>query len=152
MSLTRCGPNAPSRREGRPRPRVFVSALIAPKGAPGQLLDFLLEDRFEVIVSQRLLNELTGVLLRTKFRRYASPAEVHQLVAELSAIAIMTDDPPDPPSVTRDPGDDYLVALAVAAGADALVSGDRDLTDLTGAGVTVLTPRALVEQLDELSR
>jgi uncharacterized protein len=152
MSLTRCGPNAPSRREGRPRPRVFVSALIAPKGAPGQLLDFLLEDRFEVIVSQRLLNELTGVLLRTKFRRYASPAEVHQLVAELSAIAIMTDDPPDPPSVTRDPGDDYLVALAVAAGADALVSGDRDLTDLTGASVTVLTPRARVEQLDELSR
>ena len=89
-------------------PGVFVSALIAPKGAPGQLLDLLLEDRFEVIVSQRLLNELTGVLLRTKFRRYASPAEVHQLVAELSAIAIMADDPPDPPSVTRDPGDDYL--------------------------------------------
>lgn len=133
-------------------PGVFVSALIAPKGAPGQLLDFLLEDRFEVIVSQRLLNELTGVLLRTKFRRYASPGEVHHLVAELSAIAIMADDPPDPPSVTRDPGDDYLVALAVAAGADALVSGDRDLTDLTGAGVTVLTPRALVEHLDAPSR
>jgi len=33
-------------------PGVFVSALIAPKGAPGQLLDLLLEDRFEVIVSQ----------------------------------------------------------------------------------------------------
>jgi len=58
--------------------------------------------------------------------------------------------------VTRDPGDDYLVALAVAAdadaGADALVSGDRDLTDLTGAGVAVLTPRGLIEQLDALSR
>jgi len=98
------------------------------------------------------LNELTCVLLRTKFRRYASPAEVHQLVAELSAIAIMADDPPDPPSVTRDPGDDYLVALAVGAGADALVSGDRDLTDLTGAGVTVLTPRGLIDHLDDLSR
>jgi uncharacterized protein len=129
-------------------PGVVVSALIAPKGAPGQLFGLLLEDRFEVIVSQRLLDELTGVLLRTKFRRYASPGEVHQLVAELSAVAIMADDPSDPPSVTRDPGDDYLVALAVAAGADALVSGDRDLTDLTSPGVTVLTPRALIEQLD----
>jgi predicted nucleic acid-binding protein len=45
-------------------------------------------------------------------------------------------------------GDDYLVAPAVAAGADALVSGDRDLADLTDVGVTVLTPRALVEHLD----
>jgi putative PIN family toxin of toxin-antitoxin system len=133
-------------------PGVFVSALIAPKGAPGQLLDFLLEDRFEVIVSQRLLDELTGVLLRSKFRRYASPTEVDQLVAELSAVAIMAEDPSDPPSVTRDPGDDYLVALAVAAGADALVSGDRDLTDLTGTGVTVLTPRGLIDQLDARSR
>jgi len=133
-------------------PGVVVSALIAPKGAPGQLLDRLLEDRFDIVVSQRLLDELTGVLLRAKFRRYASPAEVHQLVAELSAIAIMADDPPDPPSVTRDPGDDYLVALAVGAGADALVSGDRDLTDLTGAGVTVLTPRGLIDHLDDLSR
>jgi uncharacterized protein len=125
---------------------------LPPKALLDSFSTSYLEDRFEVIVSQRLLNELTGVLLRTKFRRYASPAEVHQLVAEPSAIAIMTDDPPDPPSVTRDPGDDYLVALAVAAGADALVSGDRDLTDLTGASVTVLTPRARVEQLDELSR
>jgi len=64
----------------------------------------------------------------------------------------MAEDPPDPPSVTRDPGDDYLVALAVGAGADALVSGDRDLTDLTGAGVTVLTPRGLIDHLDDLSR
>jgi predicted nucleic acid-binding protein len=40
----------------------------------------------------------------------------------------------------------------VAAGADALVSGDRDLTDLTDADVAVLTPRALVEQLDAPSR
>ena len=69
-------------------------------------------------------------------------------MTELSAVAIMANDSPDPPRVTRDPGDDYLVALAVAAGADALVSGDRDLADLTDGGVTVLTPRALVELLD----
>jgi putative PIN family toxin of toxin-antitoxin system len=88
-------------------PGVLVSALIAPKGAPGQLLDLLLEDRFDVIVSHRLLDELAGVLLRAKFRRYVSPSEVHQLVAEMSAVAIMADDPPDPPPVTRDPGDDF---------------------------------------------
>jgi predicted nucleic acid-binding protein len=60
----------------------------------------------------------------------------------------MAKDPPGPPAVTRDPGDDYLVALAVGAGADVLVSGDRDLTDVQVAGVSVLTPRAFLERLE----
>jgi uncharacterized protein len=60
----------------------------------------------------------------------------------------MAEDPPDPPPVTRDPGDDYLVALAVRAGADVLVSGDSDLTGPKIAGVTVLTPRAFLERLE----
>jgi putative PIN family toxin of toxin-antitoxin system len=111
-------------------PGVFVSALIAPKGTPAQLLDLLLEQRFELVVSPRLLGELTGVLLRDRFRRYVTAAEVRELVADLAAVAIVLRDPPDPVAVTRDPNDDYLIALAVAAQADALVSGDRDLTDL----------------------
>jgi putative PIN family toxin of toxin-antitoxin system len=128
-------------------PGVFVSALIAPKGTPAQLLDLLIEDRFEAVVSQRLLDELTGVLLRSRFRRYASVAEVREFVAALSTIATMAEDPPSPPRFTRDQGDDYLVALAVDARADVLVSGDRDLTGLQVAGVTVLTPRAFLERL-----
>lgn len=32
--------------------------------------------------------------------------------------------------ICRDPGDDIFLACAVAAGADAIVSGDRDLLDL----------------------
>jgi uncharacterized protein len=94
-------------------PGVLVSALIAPKGTPAQLLDLLIQGRFEVIVSQRLLGELIGVLLRARFRPYASVDEVRRFVDELAAIATMAEDPPEPPRITRDPGDDYLVALAV---------------------------------------
>ncbi len=130
-------------------PGVFVSALIAPKGTPAQLLDLLLEQRCELVVSPRLLAELTGVLLRDRFRRYATAAEVRELVADLAAVATVLRDPPDPVAVTRDPNDGYLVALAVAAQADALVSGDRDLTDLEDPPVPVLTPRALLDRLGE---
>jgi predicted nucleic acid-binding protein len=45
--------------------------------------------------------------------------------------------------------DDYLVALAVVAQADALISGDRDLTDLQDPPVPVLTPRTFLVRLDE---
>ena len=42
--------------------------------------------------------------------------------------------------VCRDPGDDIFLSCAVAAGADAIVSGDRDLLDL-GAfrGIPILS-------------
>jgi len=90
-------------------PGVFVSALIAPKGTPAQLLDLLLEQRFELVVSPRLLAELTGVLLRDRLRRYVTATEVRELVADLAAVAIVLRDPPDPVTVTRDPNDDYLI-------------------------------------------
>jgi hypothetical protein len=50
--------------------------------------------------------------------------------------------------VCRDPHDDYLVALAVATGAESIVTGDRDLLELPEPPVAVLTPRALIERLD----
>jgi predicted nucleic acid-binding protein len=60
--------------------------------------------------------------------------------------------PPLPhPAVCRDPRDDYLVALAVATHADAIVTGDHDLLELVEPPVSVLTPRALTERLDALA-
>jgi predicted nucleic acid-binding protein len=56
-------------------------------------------------------------------------------------------DPLDIPSVTRDPKDDYLVALAREAGADSLVSGDPDLTSLADPVLRVMTPRELLDLL-----
>lgn len=131
-------------------PGVLVSALIAPKGAPGQVFDLLFEHRFELLVSPRLLDELTAVLLRDRFRRYATAAEVREFVADLATVATVVQDPPHPAAVTRDPDDDYLIALAVAAQADVLVSGDRDLADLADLAVLVLTPRVFLERLGEL--
>lgn len=51
------------------------------------------------------------------------------------------------PAVCRDPGDDYLVALARVALVDALVTGDCDLLELEGIGVAAITPQALIERL-----
>jgi predicted nucleic acid-binding protein len=50
---------------------------------------------------------------------------------------------------TRDPKDDYLVALAQATHVDFLVSGDHDLTALAAALPPVLTPAAFLRRLGE---
>lgn len=51
------------------------------------------------------------------------------------------------PAVSRDPDDDYLVALAEAAEVDALVAGDKDLLTARPAIVPVVTPRAFLDRL-----
>jgi uncharacterized protein len=59
----------------------------------------------------------------------------------------LVSDPDDVTSVSTDPDDDYLVALARAAAVDALVSGDEDLTSLELADLRILTPRQVLDRL-----
>jgi putative PIN family toxin of toxin-antitoxin system len=128
-------------------PGVLVSAVISPTGPPAEALDAWRNGEFDLIVSPALLDELEDVLLRTKFRAYASPEQVSAYVEALAAEALAYDDPGDPPRVTPDPDDDYLIALARAAGADLLVSGDKHLLDLSDPPLRVITPRDLLAQL-----
>jgi uncharacterized protein len=58
----------------------------------------------------------------------------------------MLPNPVAPPAVVRDPRDDYLVALARSAGADAVVTGDRDLLDQAGLEPPAITPRQVCER------
>lgn len=129
-------------------PGVLVSGLISRTGAPAQIVDLWLEGAFDLVVSPALLRELTGVIGRPKFAQTIPQAVAQRLIAELAESAILVDDPPAAPGATPDPKDDYLVALAVACGADVLVSGDRHLTGLSAARPPVLTLRAFVDLLD----
>jgi uncharacterized protein len=86
--------------------------------------------RFELIASPQLLAELERVLSREKFRRYASLDQAYSFVRAVARLAVLVEDLAPTPGATADPGDDYLVALARAQDADAIVSGDRHLLGL----------------------
>lgn len=102
------------------------------------------------MVSPALLGELHRVLLRRKFRPYVSESDVRQYVAALAQEGIVISDPPPPSEpLTEDPQDDYLLSLARAAGADAIVSGDVHLTGLEAPEPPVLTPRQFLAELGE---
>jgi putative PIN family toxin of toxin-antitoxin system len=128
-------------------PGVLIAAFLSPRGAPAALLRQWIEGLFDLIVSRTLLAELERVLLRPKFRAYATEAEARIFIAVLARRAVMVADPTDVERVTPDPGDDFLVALARAARASVLVSGDRHLTRLT-IDPPVITPRAFLDELE----
>jgi putative PIN family toxin of toxin-antitoxin system len=123
-------------------PGVLVSALIKPTGRPARLLAQAHGAGFELIVSPLLLEELEGVLLRKKFRRYVTVEEVADYLAFVRRQGTLVRDPGQPaPLSCPDPKDEYLLALAYAQKA-ILVSGDSDLLELTG-GAPICAPADL---------
>ena len=114
-------------------PGVLVSALISPAGAPAELLRQVRVGALELVVSPLLLAELEAVLGREKFRRYFDLETARDYLAVLRQEAIAAPDPAGPPPLrSADPGDDYLIALALAESA-CLVSGDAHLLALAAA-------------------
>lgn len=114
-------------------------------------LDAALDGRLELITSPHLLQEIAAVLARPRLQKYVTTAEALRFVTDLAAQTKLIADPPGPhPAVCRDPHDDYLVALPTTSGADALVTGDRDLLaiDPQQLAIEIITPRQLVHRLD----
>lgn len=132
-------------------PGVLVSAIITPRGPPAEIVRAVREYRLTLVVSPRLLAELIGVLQREKFRRYVTLEEVEQYVAGIASHAETLSDPPAGAPIARDPNDDYLIALARAAHADAIVSGDEDLLVLERIDPPILSPSSLVQALEHES-
>jgi putative PIN family toxin of toxin-antitoxin system len=128
-------------------PNVLVSAALGSSGPSAALLQAARERRYQLIASPHLLDELTGVLLRERFRSYIDLHDVPEYVAEIASIANTEPDPTPGGSLTRDPSDDYLVVLAREVEADLLVSGDKDLIAFGGDRPPILPPRAALERI-----
>lgn len=97
--------------------------------------------------SEALLRELAATL-RRKFRVNATDVP---WLEEYRARALVVSPAPLPKPVCRDPDDDLVLATAVAAQAEYIVTGDEDLLVLKAyAGISIVTPRHFLEHLDGL--
>lgn len=63
------------------------------------------------MVSETLLDEVRGVLMRTKFRKYLAEDDVARYIRRLRRAATLADEGGEIPRYTEDREDDYLVAL-----------------------------------------
>lgn len=88
-----------------------------------------LAGEFELVVSDKLLAELSRALAYPKIRKRVSVEVATAYLAMLGEAALLVPDPAEAPIRSRDPDDDYLIALAEGASA-VLVSGDDDLLAL----------------------
>ncbi len=125
---------------------VLVSALLSSSGAPATLMERWLLGEFELVVSERLLDEVERTLARPKIRARIPADTASEFVSVLRNLADARVDPAATPAVrSRDPADDYLIALAAEETAT-LVSGDAHLLDLRKE-IPVLSPREFLDSL-----
>ena len=129
-------------------PNVLVSAVVTPEGVCAELLARLVEGAVVIVVSPLLLSEVERVLARPKFQRItASQRTVYG--AYLGRTGVVTNDPPPGPEqlVPADPGDDYLVRLALAEPGRIIVSGDPHLLNCPGR-YPIVSSKPLLERLE----
>ena len=131
---------------------VLLSALLW-GGTPHALMEHVRNGTVTLISSPALLAELARVIDRPKFevillRTNTSRA---QTLAEVRLLAEVIDPPPLAQPVCRDRDDDVVLALAIAAQADIVISGDDDLLCLHPfEGIPVLTPAQALQRVLEL--
>jgi len=102
------------------------------QGTPGKLIDAAKRQEVELFSSTPLLAELLGVMARPKFADAlrARGLQVQTLFEGYAALVQLVVPAQINPTIARDLTDDAVLACALAAQADYIVSGDAHLLDL----------------------
>ncbi|MGH2614218.1 MAG: putative toxin-antitoxin system toxin component, PIN family [Thermomicrobiales bacterium] len=126
-----------------------VLGFAAAEQAPSRLLHLWQEQRFELIVSEPILAELINTMEKPYFRQRLTVDQIRSTQRLLQDRATLVSLTASVSGVATHSEDDLVLAAAVSARADYLVTGDKQL-QLLGAyrGVRILSPRAFLDLLE----
>ena len=113
------------------------------RGPPHALLQQVRAGTVSMVSSPVLLAELADVIGRPKFDAILvrSKTSRESALAEVRQLAEVIEPPPLAQPVCRDPDDDEVLALAIAAQVDLIISGDDDLLVLQAfEGIPIVNP------------
>jgi putative PIN family toxin of toxin-antitoxin system len=131
---------------------ILISAFITRGGGLShELLSLARDGKFQLVLSSAIILEtwrklLSGHHIRARYRY--SDERAHRFCRGLLRIADVLRSPQPIPGIVRDPGDEMILACAVAGQADVIVSRDKDLLSLdTFRGLPIITPEVFRQQL-----
>ena len=122
---------------------VVVAALVA-EGLCREVVHRAVRMRI-LASSTRLMDELDATLRR----KFAVTPAAHAFLKAFRQQVRLVEPLTLPKAICRDPNDDMVLATAVAAKANLIVTGDQDLLALkVYEGIDVISPRRFLERLD----
>jgi putative PIN family toxin of toxin-antitoxin system len=110
---------------------VLVSGLAYPGSVPGRILAVWQQGGLGVVFSRYILDEMIRVLPRLS-RISLSPAEIRDLADSFMFMAEIVEPSEVVEEALRDKADQPVLGTLLAAQADYLITGDKDLLALAG--------------------
>ncbi len=135
---------------------IVVAGLLW-NGPPRRLIELAIEgEAVELFSSPVLLDELAHTLGYSKFdkRIEAFGTSIAALVTQYTALVSLVVPASVPRIVANDADDDHVIAAAVAARAELIVTGDRKHLLPVGShqGIAIVTAREVVERIGARSK
>lgn len=124
---------------------VLISAALRREGRPRAVVDAVRKQRGVLLFSNETIDELQTRLRLPKFDRYVSREGRAIYLAQLEAVSEWV--PIAGAKLgCRDPDDDKLLETALMGAADCLVTGDRDLLDMSPfQNIPILSPTGFLD-------
>jgi putative PIN family toxin of toxin-antitoxin system len=128
---------------------ILASSAIAPAGGMlAQLFDRWKRREYEVAISEHIYLEMQRALNSSYFQSRLSPSQIADFLTLIRTRATIVPITVTVQGVATHPEDDLVLATAVSAPADYLVTGDRQLLRLgMYQGVTILRARNFIAAL-----
>ena len=124
---------------------IFVSAYLGSTNCLS-ILNAFKNRRFTLILSKPIKKEIKAVLMRPELTGLSEKeVDLFFKINELNTIIMET---ATPITICRDPEDNKILEAAIAARADMIVTGDKDLLTLKNIeGIHIATPREFLQIL-----
>ena len=128
---------------------VIVSGLLRSQGNPAQVLALVLADAVKVCHNPPIVAEYAEVLARPRFK--FDPPRVREVLAKLEVDGLAVDASKCSDLDLPDPDDEPFLAVALAASADFLVTGNlADYPPDKRRDCVVISPAMFMEQWRKL--
>ena len=129
----------------------LVSGLLVPGGIPARILLAAYASTFLCFASDAIISEVLKTLARPRIQRkyQLDPGTIARITSFLASDPVRVPLTVTLQGVASHPEDDVILATALSARADYLVTGDRQLQTLDAyRGVQIVSPREFVNILD----
>ena len=128
---------------------VLVSAVRAESGPLATIREGWLTGRFQVYVSEPILDEVDRTLTKPYFADRLDPDRTRRFLSLLRRTAVLQAIADPVSGVATHPEDDWILATAKSAHAQFLVTGDKALQSLGAFGSTrLIDPASLADFLE----
>ena len=126
---------------------VLISSLLF-RGEVSKLVDLWKKGAFIPVISKGTFEELETVLDYPKFG-LSKEEKVEMIAEEILPFFEVVEVRQEVKGICRDPADDKFISCAVSAGADFIVTGDKDLMEIKKyRSVKVLSASDFLEMMD----